>query len=123
RTNEEFSHLRLKVTAPDAASLERLLQELMPLGCHPAGERDAQLRAADKDRCAPEDFYSTTNQQTAVRLDGKWIDVDRQRMDAAVVVADGRAVCRKLREIKAGDQVVCGVDGIRVMPEFRERDR
>jgi len=123
RTNDQFSHLTLKVTAPDAPSLERLLQDLMPLGCHAAGERDAVVRTADQDGCAPEDFYSTTNQRTAVRLDGRWIDVDRQRMDAAIVVADGRATCRKLRELRRGAQVICGVDGIRVVPEFRERDR
>src|ERR1051325_9539524 len=123
RTNDEFSQLRLKVTAPDAAALERLLQELMPLGCHPAGERDALLRPADMDGCAPEDFYSSTNQQTAVRIAGRWVAIDGQRMDAAIVVDDGRAICRKLRDIRKGDQIVCGVDGIRVTPEFRERDR
>ena len=57
RTNDEFSHLRLKVTAAEHGLLQRLLQELMPLGCHPVGERDALLRVADKDGCAPEDFY------------------------------------------------------------------
>ena len=31
--------------------------------------------------------------------------------------------CRKLREIRAGDRIVCGLEGIRVTPEFRERDR
>jgi lysine-ketoglutarate reductase/saccharopine dehydrogenase-like protein (TIGR00300 family) len=123
RTNEDFSHLQLKVTAPEAGALERLIQELMPLGCHPVRERDVDLRAADKDGCAPEGFYSTTNQQTAVRHKGQWIDVERQRMDAVIVVLDGAATCRKLREIRRGDLVACGVAGIRVTPEFRERDR
>jgi lysine-ketoglutarate reductase/saccharopine dehydrogenase-like protein (TIGR00300 family) len=86
-------------------------------------ERDVDLRAADKDGCAPEGFYSTTNQQTAVRHKGEWIDVDRQRMDAVIVVLDGTATCRKLREVRRGDLVACGVAGIRVTPEFRERDR
>ena len=43
RTNEDFSHLKLKVTAPDAGALERLVQELMPLGCHPVRERDVDF--------------------------------------------------------------------------------
>jgi lysine-ketoglutarate reductase/saccharopine dehydrogenase-like protein (TIGR00300 family) len=34
-----------------------------------------------------------------------------------------RVTCRKLREIRAGDLVVCGVNGIKIVPEFRERDR
>src|SRR5438128_6359553 len=123
RTNEEFSHLRLKVTAASEPALQRLVQDLMPLGCHPVRERDADVRPADKDGCAPEAFYSTTNQQTAVRHGGRWLEVERQRMDAVVVVKDNRAECRKLREVREGDLVVCGVDGIRVTPEFRERDR
>ena len=44
-------------------------------------------------------------------------------MDAVVVIEESRASCRKLREIKSGDRVVCGLEGIRVTPEFRERDR
>ena len=44
-------------------------------------------------------------------------------MDALVVVRDGQAWCRKLRDIKAGDQVVVGMRGIRVIPESKERDR
>jgi lysine-ketoglutarate reductase/saccharopine dehydrogenase-like protein (TIGR00300 family) len=123
RTNEDFSQIRLKVTAANETALQRLVQELMPLGCHPIRERDADVRPADKNGCAPEDFYSTTNQQTALRHGGRWLDVERQRMDAVIVVEGERAMCRKLREIKKGDLVVCGVDGIRVTPEFRERDR
>jgi lysine-ketoglutarate reductase/saccharopine dehydrogenase-like protein (TIGR00300 family) len=44
-------------------------------------------------------------------------------MDAVIVASAGRAVCRKLRDVRAGDPIVCGHDGIRVTPEFRERDR
>src|SRR6185295_12869066 len=70
-----------------------------------------------------EDFYSTTNHQTSVRLDGGWVAVDRQRMDATIVIDNGRAACRKLREIRAGDAVVCGIRGIKIVPEFQPRDR
>jgi lysine-ketoglutarate reductase/saccharopine dehydrogenase-like protein (TIGR00300 family) len=123
RTNTDFSHLKLKVTAASPQALQSLIEELMPLGCHQVQERDADIQVADKDGCAPEGFYSTTNQQTLVRHAGKWLDVDRQRMDAVVVVDGARAACKKLREVRRGDHVVCGVDGIRVIPEFRERDR
>jgi lysine-ketoglutarate reductase/saccharopine dehydrogenase-like protein (TIGR00300 family) len=44
-------------------------------------------------------------------------------MDAVVVLEDGHALCRKLREVKVGNRIVCGLQGIRVSPEFRERDR
>ena len=123
RTNTDFSHLRLKVTAASEQALHSLIEELMPLGCHQVQEQDAEIQAADKDGCAPEGFYSTTNQQTSVRHGGRWLDVGRQRMDAVIVVDADRATCRKLREVRRGDRVVCGVHGIRVTPEFRERDR
>ena len=123
RTNEEISHLRLKVTAPDEALLATLLEDLMPLGCHPTPERDAAVRPAELAGCVPDDFYSTTNHRTYVRYRGEWLEVERQRMDAVIVIDGPRAVCRKLRDVAAGDAVVCGVDGIRVSPEFRERDR
>lgn len=44
-------------------------------------------------------------------------------MDAVIVVDGPRAQCRKLRDVRGGEAVVCGHDGIRVTPEFRERDR
>jgi lysine-ketoglutarate reductase/saccharopine dehydrogenase-like protein (TIGR00300 family) len=86
-------------------------------------ERNALVKPAEKDRCVPDDFYSTTNHRTHVRMKGKWVEVDKQRMDAVIVAANGKAECRKLRDVKAGEPIVCGHDGIRVMPEFRERDR
>ena len=51
------------------------------------------------------------------------MEVENQRMDAMIVVADGRAACRRLRDLRAGDRVVVGMRGIRVIPESKERDR
>jgi lysine-ketoglutarate reductase/saccharopine dehydrogenase-like protein (TIGR00300 family) len=123
RTNDDVSHLRLKVSAPTDAELKELLERLTAFGCHPVAERDATIRKAERDRCVPEDFYSTTNHRTYVRSGGQWLEVQRQRMDALIVLDGRSASCRKLRDIRAGDSVVCGVDGIRVVPEFKERDR
>ncbi len=123
RTNSDASYLRLKVEANERAVMERLLQQLLGLGCSPVDGGDAQLAAVERDRCAPDDFYSTTNHRTLVRHRQQWIEVENQRMDALVVVADGRAACRRMRDLHAGDQVVVGMRGIRVVPESKERDR
>jgi lysine-ketoglutarate reductase/saccharopine dehydrogenase-like protein (TIGR00300 family) len=123
RTNDDFSRVTLKVSAPTASALQRLVEDLTPLGCHAVEERDVLIRTADRDGCVPDDFYSTTNLRTHVRVDGRWLEVERQRMDAVIVIENGRAFCRKLREIRTGDRVACGVQGLRVSPEFRERDR
>jgi lysine-ketoglutarate reductase/saccharopine dehydrogenase-like protein (TIGR00300 family) len=123
RTNDDPSRIQMRITAPDHAALADLLQQITTFGAHPVSERDALVRPAEQDRCVPDDFYSTTNHRTQVRLSGQWVDVDKQRMDAVIVVDGTRAACRKLRDVKAGEHVVCGHDGIRVTPEFRERDR
>src|SRR5215467_2039652 len=123
RTNSEPSYLRLKVEAPDEGAMEHLLQELLGLGCAPVESGDAALREVERDRCAPEDFYSTTNHRTYVRYGQKWIEVENQRMDAMIVVRDGRAYCRRLRDLRRGDHMVVGLRGIRVIPESKERDR
>ena len=123
RTNLEPSHLRLKVETPTKELMLQLLGQLLGLGCSPADSGDADLGAVDRDRCAPEDFYSTTNQRTQVRLGQQWIEVQKQRMDALIVVKDGSAHCSRLRDVKAGDQVVTGMRGLRVIPESKERDR
>jgi lysine-ketoglutarate reductase/saccharopine dehydrogenase-like protein (TIGR00300 family) len=123
RTNEEPSFVSMRVTAREPGDLTELLEELVTLGCRVARIEDAHLVAADRDGCAPDDFYSTTNHQTFVRRGGLWVTVEHQRMDAAIVISDQRAVCRKLRDIRKRDLVVCGVAGIKIVPEFRARDR
>lgn len=123
RTNGEPSYLRLRVGAPTAGEMRQLLSQLLGFGCSPLDLVDAEVRMVERDCCAPEDFYSTTNQRTQVRLGERWVDVGNQRMDAAIVVAGGVAECRRLRDVKAGDAVVVGMRGIRVIPEAKERDR
>lgn len=123
RTNDEFSKLTLRISADTEPALARVVEELIPLGCHQKEERDAIAKIAEVDGAVADDFYSTTNQRTHVRVQGRWVEAERQRMDAVIVIEDGRAICRKLRDIRAGDRVVCGLGGIRVTPEFRDRER
>jgi len=123
RTNNEPSYLRLRIDANDTTSMQRVLSQLLGLGCSMVDSGDAELRAVDRDRCAPEDFYSTTNHRTYVRRHNQWVEVQNQRMDALIVVKGDDAWCRRLRDVRAGDQVVVGMRGIRVVPESKERDR
>jgi len=124
RTNDEPSFVSMRISAGTEPVLTEVLEELVTLGCRLARAEDAHVAAADRDGCAPEDFYSTTNHRTFVRRGGQWLAVERQRMDAVIVLeADGGARCRKLRDVRAGDLVVCGVSGVKIVPEFRARDR
>ena len=123
RTNDDFSKLTLKITAADEAALARVVEDLIPLGAHAVGERDALIRVADRNGCVPDDFYSTTNLRSQVRVNGHWTDVARQRMDAVIVIEGSSATCRKMRDVRIGDRIVCGLEGIRITPEFRDRER
>src|SRR5262245_20721447 len=129
RTNDEPSFVSMRVTSRDSPNLAELFDELVTLGCRVARADDVHLVPADRNGCTPDDFYSTTNHQTFVRVEGKWIPVDRQRMDAPIVVepavpdgsVDVRAVCRKLRDLRRGDYVVCGFRGVKLVTEFQAR--
>jgi lysine-ketoglutarate reductase/saccharopine dehydrogenase-like protein (TIGR00300 family) len=123
RTNSDASALRLRVEAASEPEMGQLMEQLLALGCTALDSGDAELALAPKDCCAPEDFYSTTNQKTRVRVGGQWLEARNQRMDAMIVVRDGQASCRRLRDIKEGDPIVIGMKGIRVVPEAKERDR
>ena len=67
RTNSEDSHLKLRLETPTRELMDQLVGQLLGFGCTPVDASDAELRVAEKDCCAPEDFYSTTNHQTEIK--------------------------------------------------------
>src|SRR4051812_12370017 len=109
RSNDEASSIAMRISAPTEQVLGQVLEELVALGCRLADHQDALLRVADRDGCVPDDFYSTTNHRTLVRIEGHWVEVERQRMDAVIAIDGRRASCRKLRDVARGDLIVCGV--------------
>jgi len=129
RTVSDYSRVEMTVTAPDPQRLARILENLVALGCHLVEEAESvELEKSEKDGTVPDDFYSTTNHRTRVFHDGAWLDVADQRMDAVIVVRPGgasrpEARCVKLREVRAGDSVVCGIRGVQVFPPFREKEK
>src|SRR3954452_21618075 len=64
RTNSDPSSLRLRVEAATQEQMERMMTQLLGLGRAAVESGDAELKLADNDKCAPEDFHSTTNQRT-----------------------------------------------------------
>src|SRR5678816_4061236 len=129
RTVSDFSRVEMMVTAPLPEQVARILENLTALGCHVVeGSDQATVKPADRDGTVPDDFYSTTNHRTRVFFDGAWIDVDKQRMDAVIVLqrletGGYRARCVKLRDVKTGDSIVCGIKGVQVFPPFREKGK
>src|ERR671915_81410 len=84
-TNEDSSFAKLRVTADSDEELARLLDRLQQHGANPETAEDAQLAVADTDGAFPPGFYSSTNLETEIRLDGKWVRVYHPEMDCGVV--------------------------------------
>ena len=124
KTNEEPSQLEASYAAADFAALQRIARRLTDLGVEIDADRRASAEPAPADGVAPPGFYTTTNHETRINLDGALVTVENIRMDGVIVVREGRrAVCTKQRDIRRGDRVVVGLEGIKVAPEFVERDR
>ena len=121
KTNVDTSRARLEVTAEDDGALESLLVQLQAHGANRVAVGDAELVAAEGDGVLPAGFYSTTNLPTAVRVDGRWVEVQNPEMDCAVVVREGRARTVPMHRVRAGDLVVVGHDGLRVTALERPR--
>ena len=119
--HDQASLARVRVLAPSPERLEAILAQLIQAGARTADEeRDARLEPVEQDGVAPHDFYSTSIFPTDVRVRGRWVRAARQRMDAVLVVdgapGEPRVTCRLIRELRRGDLVVCGVDGVRTEP-------
>jgi lysine-ketoglutarate reductase/saccharopine dehydrogenase-like protein (TIGR00300 family) len=122
-TSFDPSHVRLEVTAVDDESLDALLADLQVHGVNRVDSSDASLVAADRDGVLPEDFYSTTNLPTSVRVGGHWIDSGRPEMDCALVVSPGPPATARvapMHRVQSGDLVVVGWKGVRVTTPGRD---
>jgi len=121
----ETSYARMRVEAPTDEILERIVSELQQLGAILVHGNGVRTTFVEQDGVLPPDFYSTTNLPTQVRLDGQWMDVEHIEMDVAIAIDRdaGRAFTKPMHEVKKGDEVVIGHDGIRVLPFERARTR
>ncbi len=118
------SYARILVKGKNRKVLDQILGELHKMGAAVPEMEELILKQAPKDRALPEDFYSTTHHPTYVFLEGEWVEVGNIEMDKVIVVEKGekKAYCRPISEIKAGDLVVVGKNGIRVEPPPRPRE-
>lgn len=118
REHEDESTALIEIRADGAERLDRILMRVQVHGANPVDPGTASTRPAPADGVFPEDFYSTTNLDTLVRLDRDWLRVVNPEMDCGLVVTSGDAgpVVRTVpvSDVRAGDAVVCGAQGVRV---------
>jgi lysine-ketoglutarate reductase/saccharopine dehydrogenase-like protein (TIGR00300 family) len=118
---DERSFARITLTHEQQRGLDDIVAACQQQGAVQVDGAAARTEAAPRDGVFPDTFYSTSNQPTAVRIGDSWVDVEDIEMDCGVIVEDGRARCVAVADVRAGDRVVVGHDGIKISPVERSR--
>jgi lysine-ketoglutarate reductase/saccharopine dehydrogenase-like protein (TIGR00300 family) len=125
---QSTSKAEIKILAPSNDILEKILSQLVEIGgTLPSNEfRNASTELVEKDGVAPDDFYVSTIFPTEVQIDGEWVRLQKQRMDGTIVIdhlnSKTTATCTLLRDLKKGQKVVTGIQGVRTLHKVRARE-
>src|SRR5687767_7385571 len=87
--HEDQSSARICVIADSEEDLAKVIERLRQHGANPETIEDAEIDAAEVDGAFPTGFYSSTNLETEIRVDGHWLPVRHPEMDCGIVVEDG----------------------------------
>jgi len=120
KTDESFAKIR--VIGKNQNHLNEILETLYRVGATLKSQKSVKLRSAPKNMVMPENFYSTTNNHTQVFHNKRWIQVGNMMMDKCIVVKSNKAQCVPVRDVKKGDKIIIGEDGIKVTPPERPRE-
>ncbi|MGH7754685.1 MAG: TIGR00300 family protein [Vulcanimicrobiaceae bacterium] len=121
RTPTEPSTARLTVEADSPEYLRELLDRLRAVGATLLADSDATTEPAPRDGVLPDQFYATTNLETEVRVDGRWIPVSLPEMDCGIVLDVHGARTVPPSDVRAGEPIVVGGSGVRVQALQRPR--
>ena len=124
KKKKDSSYARLLIQGNDRDHLHQILESVYRDGAQPVSVHEVILEPADEDMVMVDNFYSTTNNATQIYYDGSWINVQEMMMDKCIVVDTERkaAVCKMIRDIKKGDMMVVGEQGVRIIPQERPRE-
>ncbi len=124
KEKHSYSYARLLIKGKNSEHLRQLLEEVYREGAVPVKIDPVILEYAPADMVLPDDFYSTTNNRTMIYVNGRWIEVESIMMDKCIVYdpESKRAYCKAIREVKKGDVIVVGEQGIKVIPPERPRE-
>src|SRR5436309_3560971 len=100
------SYACIDVLGPSPEVVDDIVRRLRQHGAQVVEQTSVQLVPAPADGVFPPDFYVTTNQQTFVHLDSKWIEVQPPTMDCGIVVdaEKGEASTVKFSQVREGMQ-------------------
>ena len=124
-TRKDSSLTKIKVQAESQQLLDDILQTIQPHGAVVEHMADCETEPAPQDGVLPDSFYSTSHLPTQIRVKGQWLDVEAIEMDLAIHVSTDplRACTVPMAEVKAGDMIVTGRNGVRVFPLERPKER
>ncbi len=77
-------------------------------------KNQVETKRAPADGVFPKDFYVTTNRETYVNYQGSWLQVTGEEMDCAIAIRNNRAVTVTMQEVKQGEEIIIGNQGIKV---------
>ena len=120
KTDESYAKLR--VIGKNSTHLNEIMTALHREGATTKTQKKCKTKTATKNMVFPDNFYSTTNNHTSIYHNGKWINVDNMMMDKCIIVKGNKAACVPIREVRKGDKVVVGEDGIKVTTPERPRE-
>ena len=122
KRKKDQSYARLLVSGKNQKNLDEILETIYREGAVSKTQKTITLKKSPKNYVMPDNFYSTTNNHTQVFHKGKWIQVENMMMDKCIVVKGNRAFCVPVRDVKKGDQIIVGEDGIKITPPERPRE-
>ena len=122
KIRSDTSRLEIEVKCREEGELASLTGLLVNQGCYEKEVGEAVLRPAPRDSCVPADFYATTNRRTQVYVLGTWRDVTDMRMDGVIAEREAGLSCSLIRDVKAGEKIVCTSRSVRIFPLFQEQE-
>ena len=122
KRKKDQSYVRLLVKGKNQKHLDEILETVYREGAVSKTQKEITLEKSPKDYVMPDNFYSTTNNHTQVFHKRKWIQVENMMMDKCIVVKQNRAFCVPVRDVKKGDQIIVGEEGIKITPPERPRE-
>ena len=120
KTDESYA--KLKIIGKNNAHLNEIITALHREGATTKTQKNCKTKAATRNMVFPDNFYSTTNNHTSIYHNNKWINVDNMMMDKCIIVKGNKATCVSIREVRKGDKVLIGEDGIKVSTPERPRE-
>jgi len=122
KKKKDESYAELRIQGKNQNHLERILELVYREGATAKIQKEVNLKPASKNNVIPDNFYSTTNNHTLIFLKGNWVNVDDMMMDKCIVVKSNKAKCTPIRDVKKGDKIVVGEEGVRIIPPKRPRE-